>query len=341
MTFPDRTSPSAAGPAPSAAENEAIAWFFRQRERELSADERDRFQEWLGASPEHAHEYAQLQAVWDALGALPAGAPGTNSLLAGTTHPARHAARHHRTRRRAFAAASAVLLALGWTGYEHLPLKSATAQTGPHDTTDLTLPDGTRIHANVNTRLTVRYTLARREVRLERGEALVDVGADRRPLEMWAGPARIRDVGTEFNVLLLPTLLEVGVRSGLVALAPDPSHPGTEYALRPGDIAKLPFPAATPAKPQITQGQSQTVGSWREGVLIVHAEPLARVIDKLALYRSLPIMLADERVAALEVSGTIDPRRPEEFLRALPAVLPALRLQWRPDGAILATTATR
>ena len=147
-------------------------------------------------------------------------------------------------------------------------------------------------------------------------------------------------IGTEFNVLALPTLLQVGVRSGRVALTPDTARPGVERELGAGDTASIDLAAGMAAEPVVVQGAADAVGSWRDGMLIVEAEPLARVLEKLARYRTGAVTL-DGAAGTLLVSGTIDLRRPDAFLRALPDLLPGVQLHWQPDGTVSIGAARR
>lgn len=331
------------GVPPTAVEAQALDWFFRQQHRALPAPEEAVFEAWLAASPDHAREYAQLQAVWRDMAQLPAAArrPVPSPALVRAPVRARSTATRPAWHWGAAAFAACAVLALaGWAGYQHIPVESQALANGPREVRQLVLADGTRIRANVGTRLAVRYTLARREVRLERGEAFFEIGEDRRPFAVVSGTARIRDIGTEFNVLALPTLLQVGVKRGRVALTPDTTRPGVERELGAGDTASIDLAAGAAAEPVVVQGAADAVGSWRDGILIVEAEPLARVLEKLARYRTGAVTL-DGAVGTLQVSGTIDLRRPDAFLRALPDLLPGVQLHWQPDGAVSIGAARR
>ncbi|WP_395348567.1 FecR family protein [Variovorax sp. UC122_21] len=330
------------GAPPTAVEAQALDWFFRQQHRALPARDQAAFEAWLAAAPDHAREYAQLQAVWRDMAQLPAAArqPLLNLALARAPVRARSTPTRSPWQWGAAFAACAVLALAAWAGYQHIPVESQALANGPREVRQLVLADGTRIRANVGTRLAVHYTLARREVRLERGEAFFEIGEDRRPFAVVSGTARIRDIGTEFNVLALPTLLQVGVKSGRVALTPDMARPGVERELGAGETASIDLAAGASAEPVVVQGAADAVGSWRDGILIVEAEPLARVLEKLARYRTGAVTL-DGAVGTLQVSGTIDLRRPDAFLRALPDLLPGVQLHWQPDGAVSIGAARR
>ena len=330
MSRKSEPDPSDVAP-PSDVEAQALDWFFRQRGQALTPSERTEFGEWMAASTEHAREYAQLEAVWTDMDQLPDSArlPGVDAVSSGAVRGRRWAPT---------AVAFAVLLGIGWAGYEYFPIKTVAIANNAHQTRPVDLPDGTQIRTNIGTRLTVRYTLARREVALDQGEAFFVVGQDRRPFTVVAGTVRIRDIGTEFNVLALPKLMQVGVKSGIVVVTPDAARPDLERELHAGDVATIDLGRGTDPAENLTLAQTSMtgIGSWREGLLVVQAEPLERVIGKLARYRDGSVTV-DAIAGAMQVSGTIDLRRPDAFLRALPVLLPGVRLEWQANGSVTVT----
>src|SRR5262249_28159705 len=88
----------------------------------------------------------------------------------------------------------------------------ADAATGAGETQRLALADGSQVTLNTRTAVEDVSTANARGVRLKHGEAFFDVARDpARPFTVDAGPARIRVLGTHFNVRLLD--------SGAVAVA--------------------------------------------------------------------------------------------------------------------------
>jgi len=208
----------------SAVEEAASAWFMRRRERASDADAEQAFQSWLQASAEHRREYERLELVWEDMAALPR--PDSARVH---PQPASHTQNPSRSRPqsppRAWSAPARCPAFLRWGGalaamllitaaaYQYVPISYETIANASTQTRSLDLSDGTRLHANVGTRVSVRYTMAERHIRVEGGEVYIDAAPDRRPLIVAAGDAELRDIGTEFNVLLLPDVLQVGVRS--------------------------------------------------------------------------------------------------------------------------------
>ncbi|RSE90405.1 FecR family protein [Achromobacter denitrificans] len=307
----------------SVVEEAASAWFLRRREVASDARAEQAFQAWLAESPLHGQEYERLAQVWEDMASLPRPAPAR----AKTPAPPRPARRPAFLR---WGGALAALLLVTGAAYQYLPVSYESVANASTQTRSLDLPDGTRVHANVGTRVSVRYTLAERRIDIDGGEVYIDAAADRRPLVVTAGGAELRDIGTEFNVLLLPDMLQVGVRSGQVLLDADGADGPKEHTLRPGDTVLLARAGGRLlARQHVAPGE---VGAWQDGVAVVHDATLQQLAGYLALYRDAPVRFADERARGLRLSGTLDLRHPEAFLDTLPGLLP-VTLSRRPDGS--------
>ncbi len=314
----------------SAVEEAASAWFMRRRARASDASAEQAFQSWLQAAPEHRREYERLEQVWEDMAALPrpAAAPAPKREPAQVRTPAQ-------PRRPAFLRWGGALAALVLTAaaaYQYVPVSYESVANASTQTRSLDLPDGTRLHANVGTRVSVRYTLAERHIRVDAGEVYIDAAPDRRPLIVAAGEAELRDIGTEFNVLLLPDVLQVGVRSGEIRLNAQGANAPAAQTLRAGDTVLLSRADARLLRRQ--QVSASEIGAWQGGVAVMHEATLQQLAGYLALYRDAPPRFADERARALRLSGTLDLRQPDAVLDMLPGLLP-VTLTRRPDGAVV------
>jgi transmembrane sensor len=325
----------------SAVEEAASAWFMRRRERASDADAEQAFQSWLQASAEHRREYERLELVWEDMAALPR--PDSARVH---SQPASHMQNPSRrrpqspprawsapARRPAFlrwGGALAAMLLVTAAAYQYVPISYETIANASTQTRSLDLSDGTRLHANVGTRVTVRYTMAERHIRVEGGEVYIDAPPDRRPLIVAAGDAELRDIGTEFNVLLLPDVLQVGVRSGEVRLDAQGANAPATQTLQAGDTVLLSRADARLLRRQ--QVPASEIGAWQGGVAVMHDATLQQLAGYLALYRDTPLRFADERARGLRLSGTLDLRQPDAVLDMLPGLLP-VTVSRRPDGA--------
>ncbi|WP_082401087.1 FecR family protein [Achromobacter aegrifaciens] len=325
----------------SAVEEAASAWFMRRRERASDAGAEQAFQSWLQASAEHRREYERLELVWEDMAALPRpDAARVHSQPAShTQNPSRSRpqspprAWSAPTRRPAFlrwGGALAAMLLVTAAAYQYVPISYETIANASTQTRSLDLSDGTRLHANVGTRVSVRYTMAERHIRVEGGEVYIDAAPDRRPLIVAAGDAELRDIGTEFNVLLLPDVLQVGVRSGEVRLDAQGANAPATQTLQAGDTVLLSRADARLLRRQ--QVPASEIGAWQGGVAVMHDATLQQLAGYLALYRDTPLRFADERARGLRLSGTLDLRQPDAVLDMLPGLLP-VTVNRRPDGA--------
>ncbi|WP_082900630.1 FecR family protein [Achromobacter insolitus] len=314
----------------SAVEEAASAWFMRRRARASDASAEQAFQSWLQAAPEHRREYERLEQVWEDMAALPRPA----AALAPKREPAlvRTPAQPRRPAFLRWGGALAALVLTAAAAYQYVPVSYESVANASTQTRSLDLPDGTRLHANVGTRVSVRYTLAERHIRVDAGEVYIDAAPDRRPLIVAAGEAELRDIGTEFNVLLLPDVLQVGVRSGEVRLNAQGANAPAAQTLRAGDTVLLSRADARLLRRQ--QVSASEIGAWQGGVAVMHEATLQQLAGYLALYRNAPLRFADERARALRLSGTLDLRQPDAVLDMLPGLLP-VTLTRRPDGTVV------
>ncbi|MFD4839532.1 FecR family protein [Achromobacter sp. NPDC058515] len=313
----------------SVVEAAASAWFMRRREGMLDAGAERDFQAWLAASPLHRQEYERLAQVWDDMAALPR--PASRPAALASVAPRGQRAPGFPRFAKWGGAVAALLVAMA-TGYQYMPVSYTSVANASTQTRSLDLPDGTRVHANVGTRVSVRYTLAERHISIEGGEVFIDAAPDRRPLIVAAGDARLRDIGTEFNVLLLPETLQVGVRSGTVLLDAGGADAMATRRLQAGDTVQL---ARGPGGQMRQQRVPLTeVGAWQDGVVVVHDVTLQQLAAYLGLHRDAPVRISDQRASNLRLSGTLDLRQPEAFLDVLPSLLP-VTLNRRQDGAVV------
>ena len=103
-----------------------------------------------------------------------------------------------------------------------------TYQTAHGEQIVAQLPDGSELHLNTDSSVTVRYTRSERVVEIARGQALFTVARDdHRRFRVAAGDAHVLAVGTQFDIYRRPDATIVTVVEGSVAvLAGQPPPPG-------------------------------------------------------------------------------------------------------------------
>ncbi|MDF7813976.1 FecR family protein [Hymenobacter sp. YC55] len=164
-------------------------------------------------------------------------------------------------------------------------------QTGPNQTTRLTLPDGSVVHLNRNSYLSypVAFGGPAREVYL-RGEAYFEVAKDpAHPFLIHSGRLQTRVVGTSFNVYAYPQAqqLEVTVLTGRVVVTDSASQ--RAVTLQPAQQAVL-TPATATLSRELAPNPRLSL-AWQQGKLSFDQAPLPTIADKLALRYGVHITL--------------------------------------------------
>jgi len=165
-----------------------------------------------------------------------------------------------------------------------------------------TLPDGTLVSLNSNTKLRYpkKFGRSTREVTIE-GEAFFEVKPNKnKPFIIHAGNAQIKVLGTSFNVNAYPDskLVEVTVETGRVQVLnkTDKYVQTNELILTPGDKGTLIFESNSLRK---TTNQNPNFLAWKTHNLIFKATSLDEVIQELAKVYKVDIRLADSNLNKL------------------------------------------
>lgn len=302
---------------------QAASWFTRNRNTP-SRDERKAFALWI-QHPEHARAYRQFEQLWDDLAALKQ-----------ASQPVALPIRQPPRWRPALAMAAALLCAVlaSNLGSTTAPMHQNLAASNSMRT--LRLPDGSQLFVNAQTRLRLDFTAEQRLISLEHGQLYIEVAPDKeRPLFVDAGSARVRVVGTGFDLRRGDRELALSVAHGQVAFETSGEH---QPALLLGAGQRVTYDPARGTLVRQELGE-QPVADWRDGHVSFRNRELASLIDELSLYRQQPVLLADPSLGRYKVSGNLDVHDPDALLTALPALLPVkttllgdgrLRIEHRP-----------
>ncbi len=330
---------------------EAADWFVAHRGG-LAATERERFGAWLRASPAHVEEYLGVAVIARDLREACAVAPEELEALiaraqqedATVVEPAwsvplaaaRATPRWFQVTATLAAALGVVTLALSWWHYsDRVPAPAATLvqhlHTGHGEQLTAQLADGSVVHLNTDSVLTVEYTEAERRVTLGAGEAAFEVAHQAgRPFRVFAAHAQVVAVGTRFDVRVQEDLTTVIVAEGRVAVGPaTPAHaPGIPGGARTVAVVEIGpnqqiryAPEAWPATPEAANAERAT--SWLHRQITFEREPLERVASEFNRYSQKPIEIATPALRNLQISGafaTDDTEAFVAFLRSLEGV---------------------
>ena len=322
--------------------DDAIAWLLRLNAPEATEADWLALQAWLEASPENRAAYDRAERVAHELAAV------ATDLLRTLDAPAalpRRAASFRRDADRAgrplrpvawrvmggLAAAAAALLLFVVVRPE-APIPAQVYQTAKGEDRLLKLADGSQVHLNSASRISVRLDSKGRHVELTEGEAAFDIAHDStRPFLIAAGERDIRVVGTEFDVLRHEGRLRVTVRRGIVSVqSPQDAVQAKPVLLKAGDELDH-RPGARLWT--LRKVDPDAAFAWRDGDLVYRDQRLDDVVSDLNRYLPTPVLVEGE-AAALRFSGVLKIDEPDDVVRRLQAFLP-IAAQRGADGVTL------
>lgn len=182
----------------------------------------------------------------------------------------------------------------------------------------VSLSDGSVITLNTASRIEVSFDRNLREVRLIHGEALFEVAKDAfRPFVVAAGDALIQAVGTSFVVQRLPhEPVNVLVREGIVEVQ-QPSSPSPIRLTAHMRAELSASPKSSVAQVQILPPEElHRELAWRDGRIIFEAETLRQAAAAFAQYSDIRIVIEDDDVARMEITGLFAANDPVKFARS-------------------------
>jgi transmembrane sensor len=333
----------------------AAAWHDRLSRDDATEWDRREFDRWQAESFEHRRAYAEIQQVWNLLGAIPH-EPEILVLRHETAlRLTRSAMTHVRPLRLAIAAT--LLLVLGGVvaligaqpvatrsllGRILSPGSNRTYSTNVGELLSVTLIEGTRVTLDTQSQLAVAFSKRERDVHLIRGQALFEVAKDSaRPFVVTAGTRRFVAVGTAFNVRVSTDQIQVTMIEGTVRVEPDAgagtSAPATKAAHRDGmgtsDASDSELHSALNRIATIKMGDQLVIDAhqadqvhsvdagqvitWQRGELVFDDTSLADAVGELNRYSASTITIADPQLGRLRISGTFASNRPDLFVEAI------------------------
>ncbi len=316
----------------------AADWYAAHRVGHPSDADRAAFLAWLKASPLHIEEYLGVaaldrsmaaatlepalskQALIDLAGADVGAIPlDHGSMAPGQPPPARRTG--DRSWRAAIVVAGIAILAFGvgvlvsrLPGHT-LPVDVRTYRTVHGEQSMRPLADGSTLHMNSDTLVTVRYSPVERTIELDHGQVAVHVVHDeRRAFHVRAGSTDTVAIGTDFDVYRRADSTLITVVAGQVAVAVDAPPRGQRLAQ---------VPAGAPVKLQVGAAQQLEVVSgvlptavrptdlrettaWLERRVVFEERPLAAVAEEFNRYNDIVFAIDDPTLRNLKVSGNFD-----------------------------------
>ncbi|UPG94717.1 FecR family protein [Luteibacter aegosomatissinici] len=302
-------------------EHAAAEWWSRLRDPAVPDQAIAQWAAWLEADPRHAAAFDRASALAEAAAALKGDQRA--DLLARFAPPASTPRRGPARATLALAAGLAAVVVLGgglFLAYRHgpdAPRAYASERAGHRD---IDLPDGSSIELGGATSVTARYGRDIRAVDLDAGEAFFRVAHAERPFVVTAGPLRIRDLGTAFNVRRTGDRVTVAVTEGRVRVSPSADE-GDGGTVELGAGREVSFDPETRAM-RILDIDPVTATAWRDHRLEFVNEPLSSVLENINRYSARPIRVADPALSRLTFTGTVQVDTIDSWVAALPRVFP-------------------
>jgi transmembrane sensor len=312
----------------------AANWLIRHDADRLSADEEQSFEAWRAASPAHREAYRRAEGLWTRFeeDADPAELRALRAAALSVRTP-------NSRWRVGIAAAASCMTAIGAialylshrVGVDAVENSTRLAtedsySTARNERSIVTLSDGTMVTLNLDTTMDVVFTPGERLVRITHGQAFFEVAKNpHRPFVVQAADRRVTALGTQFDVRLDPDRVEVVLLEGKITV--DHTAPSlleelklrkAHVELRPGQklVAALGEPVA------ISDTNAQRETSWRHGWVEFDNQTVGDAVAELNRYSERPIMVPDESVRDLRLSGVFRVGQPDRFAAIIQELLP-------------------
>lgn len=295
--------------------DQAIDRVIRLHSGRASEADRAEARAWQNRSPSHRKAFAEAEQLWlemgDAMLAKTSFAAGSRQIAAGTRHG------------RQWAGLAAGLLVIAsliqFSGYGELWFSDY--YTGVGEQKNVTLADGSQVVMNTDTAFSIAFDGAGRHVTLHRGQAVFTVAKDAaRPFEVAAGTAVVKALGTVFEVLVDSRSTRVTVEEHAVGIKGlhEKNYPESGR-IHAGQQARYSPEHGFEAPVAIDPKQ---ISAWRRGKLIFKNRPLGEVVTELDRYYPGRMLIVNEGLETLRVTGVFPANDLEAALGMISDILP-------------------
>ncbi len=292
---------------------EAVAWVIRLQNSRVTQEERRAFEAWQAQSPRHILIYRMVSRVWDspeltAAASVVAGA-GPSRLESKPTFSLRWPV---------LAAACLVFVVLLVDHFDVSILWQADYHTGSGERRTVELPDRSIATLNTQTALALSYDATVRRIRLLKGEVFLNVRHDaERPFFVESTDTTVRAVGTTFVVRADPEGNRITVLEGAVEVESKGKTDAPVAVTAGSQIQAEPHHLGRPQAIDVV-----TASSWMRGRLVVQNVPFTQVIGELQRYHPGSIVLLNQQVGQIKITGTYNVDDPVGALAVLVKTVP-------------------
>ncbi len=307
-------------------EEQASRWFALLQSGSCTRRDIAQHKAWLDADLMHHKAYRELEDLWRTAGDF-ADMPDVQALR----QSALQAGGKRRRPAAWLAAGLAASLVIGIALLSFAPPgKDAQMvyRTAIGEQKTVTLPDGSTLILDTQTHVASDFTERRRLVHLHAGQAQFDVAKDTsRPFTVQAGNGQVTALGTVFVVRKDADKILVSLLEGQVQVVQDqPSSPSTDVP-RPETTAKQSLKLDVGQQVAYSdRGISSAVAAnveqvtgWQSGRLVFDDATLQEVVDDLNRYSRSKILLGDDSLKEVRVTGVFKSGDSGKAIRALQA----------------------
>jgi ferric-dicitrate binding protein FerR (iron transport regulator) len=231
------------------------------------------------------------------------------------------------------AAIALVLLSLGLAAYylvnpDILSRRIVIATGNDQKNVQIKLPDGSQIYLNRNSELIYRSNFGTRNRNVSLiGEAFFEIAPDAtKPFIIDAGGAKVKVIGTSFNVLTRndDSAVEVFVKTGKVMLSDNSGS--KSITLDPGYIGTMDLKISGKKL-----NDNPNYLSWKTGLLVYNGQTLDIVFNDLKRVYNMDIEVADTTILENRWTSPIDNQPQETIIRLICA---SFNLSYSKDGNV-------
>jgi transmembrane sensor len=328
--------------------NQAACWYARLRAPDCSAAEQHAFQQWLAADLGHEQAYQAVVRAADLVKQQAQVDPRLQALAAralektAAPKPAdeqadgKHSGKSGgltATLRSHWRSAAVLVISAGAAAV----IASKAVQTpigaspmaiyanNENREREIKLSDGSTVHLDVDSEVSVVMSPQERRLELAKGRAYFEVAHDKaRPFSVTAAGTRTVALGTRFEVSVQQSqAVSVSLAEGSVAITDAVDVAESEKwreVLTPGQQLQV---HADHDQRERIQVDARAIASWSRGRLIFNGMPLDKVLDEINRYASIKVHLGDTGLANIPIGGNfVAGADSNEFVETLAAVVP-------------------
>jgi len=293
------------------ATDQALAWITHLHSGNATDADRRAYRQWRSQSEANEAAAARAESLWGLVGTARPGAER------------RGAAGRPLLRAAGLAALVAVAGSVLWA-FLAGPLVPADHRTAAGEIRSVTLADGSRLVLDGATAVDVALGEGLRRVDLRRGRVHAVVEADpARPFRVVAGPIAAEAVGTAYSVAVAGGETLVVVEDGSVRV--DGTGPAGRGSLR---LEAGQSVAVGGGGPEVAEVSVEDAAAWRDGLLVFHDAPLARVVGTLRNHVGRPVLVIGHEASSLRVTAVLDATAPDDALEVIESMLPVSIHRW-------------